>query len=147
AVPDRVHNGENLMMTRRKSPKGLIIPRRIGTPLLLLVLIAGVDTGARAAEEVSSPRGMLDMTKAAVVAPGDLSGPEKKAVAMLVEEVGPRSGVRWEVAPGLPDDAPVIAVGRDPALRAVGPRLEKCLARHPAPSGPEGYRLLTEGAD
>src|SRR4051794_37906157 len=142
--PD-VHTGEELMMTKRKTIEGL--PRRIGTPLLLLILIAGVDSGARAAEKASSPGGMLDLTKAVVVAPEDLSGPEKKALSMLLDEVGRRSGVRWEVAPTLPDHAPVIAVGQEPALRAKGPRLEEWLTRHPAPSGSEGYRLLSEGDD
>ena len=132
-------------MTRWKSSHG--VPRRIGTLLLLLILIAGVDSGARAAEEASSPRGMLDLTKAVVVAPKDLSGPETKGLSMLLEEVGRRSGVRWEVTATLPHDAPVIAVGQGPALSAKAPRLEEWLTRGPTTSGSEGYRILTEGDD
>jgi hypothetical protein len=90
---------------------------------------------------------MLDLRRAVVVAPEDLSGPEKKALAMLLEEVGRRSGIRWEVTPTLPGDAPVIAVGQGAALRAKDPRLEEWLARDPAPDGPEGYRIRTEGDD
>ena len=123
-------------MTRWKSSDG--VPRRIGTLLLLLILIAGVDSGARAAEEASSPRGMLDLTKAVVVAPTDLSGPEKKGLAMLVEEVERRSGVRWEVAPTLPAMPPSSRSGQDRALRAKDPRLEEWLARGPAPRAAGG---------
>jgi hypothetical protein len=132
-------------MTRWKSSDG--IPRRIGTLPVFLILIAGVGFGARAAEEASSPGDTLDLTRAVVVAPEDLSGPEKKAVAMLLEEVGRRSGVRWEVTPTVPDDAPVIAVGQGPALRAKAPRFGGWLARGPVPGGAEGYRILTEGED
>jgi hypothetical protein len=136
-------------MTRWKGSDD--IPRRIKTLRLLLtptlILIAGLDSGAKAAEGASSPRGMLDLTKAVVVVPEDLSGPEKKAVTMLVEEVGRRSGVRWEVKPTRSDDAPIIAVGQGPALSARDPRLEGWLARDPAPSGSEGYRILTRGDD
>jgi len=45
----------------------------------------------------------LDLAKAVIVTPGKLSGPEKKAVTMLVEEVEKRSQIRWERAqPGRP---------------------------------------------
>ncbi len=42
------------------------------------------------------------LTKAAVVAPKDLSPREQKAVTMLVEEVEKRTGVRWSVVPDKP---------------------------------------------
>ena len=38
----------------------------------------------------------LDLTGAAVVSPPGLSGPEAKAVTVLIEEVEKRSGIRWE---------------------------------------------------
>jgi len=40
----------------------------------------------------------LDLTGASVSAPADFTGPEKKAVAMLVDEVEKRSQVRWPLA-------------------------------------------------
>jgi len=61
------------------------------------------------------PLGALDLTRAAVAGPRDLSGPEAKAAAMLIEEVDRRSGVRWETTAG---DGPVvieIARGAGPA--------------------------------
>ena len=60
---------------------------------------------------------MLDLTKAVVVVPKGLSGPESKAVAMLVEEVERRTQVRWKVDQGWPEDgSPVVAVGTSAAL-------------------------------
>jgi hypothetical protein len=38
----------------------------------------------------------LDLTKAAVVSPAGLSTPETKAVALLLDEVEKRSGIRWQ---------------------------------------------------
>ena len=45
-----------------------------------------------------TPAAALDLTNAAVVSPPGLSGPEAKAVALLIEEVEKRSGIRWETA-------------------------------------------------
>jgi hypothetical protein len=44
----------------------------------------------------------LDLSGAVVVTPLKLSGPEEKAVTMLVEEVEKRTGIRWPVAPSAP---------------------------------------------
>ena len=41
----------------------------------------------------------LDLSRARVTAPATLSGPEAKAVAMLIDEVEKRSGVRWDGGP------------------------------------------------
>jgi len=45
-----------------------------------------------------TPAAALDLTNAAVVSPPGLSGPEAKAVTLLIEEVDQRSGIRWETA-------------------------------------------------
>jgi hypothetical protein len=84
-----------------------------------------------------------DFSHAVVVAPAALSGPEKKAVAMLVEEVEKRSQVRWQISPAWPADAEsVVVVGNEPALRsALGSRLEQ-VAAVPVAAGAEGYRLV-----
>jgi hypothetical protein len=44
-----------------------------------------------------APAAALDLTHATVVAPPGLSGPEDKAVALLIEEVDKRSGIRWDM--------------------------------------------------
>ena len=99
----------------------------------LLVSLMGV-TGAGAE---------LDLSKARVVVPGGMSGPEQKAVAMLVEEVARRSYVDWIVAEGGPaQSAPTVYVGQRSALTAAFPALAESL-----PLGtelkPEGFQIVT----
>jgi hypothetical protein len=58
----------------------------------------------------------VDLARAVVVAPAQLSGPERKALALLTDEVHKRTLVRWEVVHAWPaHSVPVIAVG--PASR------------------------------
>src|SRR5262245_55656493 len=54
----------------------------------------------------------LDLKNALVVSPPNLSGPEKKAVTMPIEEVEKRTHVRWPATTAWPSsNAPVIAIG------------------------------------
>src|SRR5262249_34295482 len=54
----------------------------------------------------------LDLTRAAVLTPPGLTGPEAKAVQMLVEEVEKRSWVDWRRTDTWPTDGtPVLLVG------------------------------------
>ena len=54
----------------------------------------------------------IDLSRAIVVVPDGLSGPENKAVRLLVEEVRKRSRIGWDVMIRWPSGAvPVIAVG------------------------------------
>src|SRR5437764_8731834 len=90
-----------------------------------------VPASGRAAE--------IDLTKAVVVAPAGLTKAERKAVAMLVDEVRKRTLVRWDVRAESPaDGTPVVAVWTARALPkgAVKPQ--------PAGEAKEGYRLFTE---
>jgi hypothetical protein len=68
----------------------------------------------------------LDLRDAVVVAPADISGPERKAVEMLIEEVEVRTLVRWEVGSTAPGGKPCIAVGKATAkgLPAEGYRIQ-----------------------
>jgi hypothetical protein len=59
------------------------------------------------------PLRAIDLTHAAVSAPRALSGPESKAVSMLIEEVDKRSGIRWET--GTAAVTIGIALGAGPA--------------------------------
>ena len=54
----------------------------------------------------------VDLTQAVVVTGTALSGPEKQAVRMLVEEVEKRTAIRWNVADNFPvGTIPAIVVG------------------------------------
>jgi hypothetical protein len=85
-------------------------------PIGIALLFACLRVAATAAAGAQSTP--LDFTHATVVTPKSLSGPEQAAVAMLIEEAGKRTGVRWNRAESWPDDrTPVIAVGRIGALK------------------------------
>src|ERR1700739_3526691 len=66
----------------------------------------------------------LELTNAVVVFPSNLTGPERKAVTMLVEEVEKRTRVRWPELSTWPATAEsavsVIAVGPKSRLDAFG---------------------------
>ena len=73
----------------------------------------------------------IDLTSAVVVAPADLSGPENKAVQMLIEEVEKRTQVRWRRVTAPPGEAvPYISINRAPEKRPL-PR--------------EGYQIKASG--
>jgi hypothetical protein len=89
---------------------------------------------ARAAE--------LDLRKAVVVAPEKLSGPERKALDLLTEEVRSRTLVRWEVAHAWPaDSVPVVAVGPAASLKEFAGRFAAGLEADPSVKQKEGYRI------
>ncbi|MBP9899965.1 MAG: hypothetical protein KBH45_00790 [Verrucomicrobia bacterium] len=84
----------------------------------------------------------LDLKNAVIVTPPDLSGPERKAVTMLVDEIEKRTQVRLPAMIVWPSsNAPVIAIGNRSMLREfAGPYSKEFLAVRKA-IGPEGYRL------
>jgi len=84
----------------------------------------------------------LDLRHAVIVEPAELSGPEKKAVRMLVEEVEKRTLVSWPELNTWPaSNAPVIVVGTIPALEHLA-QLPKRTAQETANArAPEGYQI------
>ncbi len=88
--------------------------------------------------------GMVDLTRAVVVAPEKASGPEAKAVRMLVEEVEKRSGVRFEVKSAWTgiEGRPVIAVARQGQLAGLDDRLKGL----DAAKGAEGFRIKVDAS-
>src|SRR5687767_13176754 len=92
---------------------------------------------------------LLDITRAVVVAPASAGKIEKKAVAMLIEEVERRTQTRWRVSAVWPaDGSPVIAIVRAANLRAMSATHAALLAPDGDSSRPEGYRLrvITTGS-
>ena len=96
---------------------------------------------------VGLPALSYDLTRATVITPPTVSGPEQKAVAMLVEETESRTLVRWPVAHTLPaGDSATIIVGRFAEVRTLlGARAPEAALNENA-VGPEGYQLITLGA-
>ena len=100
---------------------------------LIAILLLPFATASVAAGEAP-----LDLTHAVVVTPPKLSGPEDKAVTMLIEEVEKRTQIRWQRTDRWPNRAAaVIAVARSGTLTVM-----------PAgPEGgdkPEGFRIWTQ---
>jgi hypothetical protein len=88
------------------------------------------------------PVGMLDLTDAVVVTPAELSGTERKAVTMLVEEVQKRAAVHWTVVNAWPmGSAPVIAVGPASLRVAFDGRLAQKLDDGGPSHRAEGYQI------
>src|SRR5262249_13359854 len=92
---------------------------------------------------VQIPPDFVDLTSAVVVSPADLSSREKRAVAMLVEEVEKRSQVRWRTSESWPSDSTaVIVLGTPGSLSrlAAAPPLKP----DRGPLGAEGFRIRLE---
>ena len=85
---------------------------------MLLVASAMGPSGAQAMSQSSNE---LELSQAVLVTPADLSGPERKAVAMLLDEVEHRSRLRWVEAHEWPASGPVVAVTRREACYEVRP--------------------------
>src|SRR6266516_4263055 len=89
----------------------------------------------------------LNLAKAVIVSPANLSKQEKKALTLLVEEVEKRTLVRWDISSSWPaESTAVVAVGSVSRLAEfAGPYAEK-LAGGQRSIGVEGYHILVEKA-
>jgi len=114
--------------------------------LLSMASFAPPD-GRAQAQSLDAP---LDLTHALVVTPGNLTDVERKAVALLIEEVARRTQVRWLESHEWPADpkAPVIAVGPAPSFaQFAGPHADSIPAEVNGLPGPEGFRLRSVMAE
>src|SRR5690242_20012331 len=108
--------------------------RRLATFLALLLLVGLLP--ARAA----------DLSKAVVVAPANLAGPEKKAVDMLVDEVHKRTAIRWSVTETWPKgDEPVVAINPRWLLAAFAGQFADEVAKEPSDKA-EGFSIRGAGS-
>ncbi len=109
-------------------------------PLLALLCLAAIVHAGQAGE--------VDLRDAVVLVPPDLSGPERKAVTMLVEEVEERTQIRWPVDHAVPGERrPVVAVAPAAKTAAVAGELAGEFAVEPEQPGREGFRIRTREAD
>ena len=91
---------------------------------------------------VNVPCAALDLSKAVVVFPSDLSSTETKAVTMLVEEVEQRTQIHLPSSSEWPTSAKaVIAIGPAKALNSFAGPYAQELATDPGVQGAEGYRI------
>ena len=124
-------------------PKNGSRPFLVGLSLTLAFVFGFSEASSLADEPKGALGGMIDLTRAIVVAPDSLSPREKKAVAMLVEEVQKRTMVRWAQQGEIPKsvDAPVILVGRQETIRSLADSVKELPLKQD--SRPEGYQILT----
>ena len=88
----------------------------------------------------------LDLTRAVVLAPPGLNGPEAKAVQMLVEEVEARSLAHWTRATTWPEEAgAVVVVGPAEGVRRLLVDRGRAPGDDPGRGPREGYRIGVEG--
>lgn len=87
---------------------------------------------------------VVDLTQAVIVTPPGLTGPEKKAVAMLADEAEKRTQLRWKLSENWPaDPMPVIAVGQVTALQNLSNPSGAKFTGSDAKPHAEGYQIET----
>jgi hypothetical protein len=90
----------------------------------------------------------IDFTQATVVVPSATTSPERKALALLIDDVAARTLVSWEVTNGLPAAGPVIVLGRFSEVRLLLGARAADVDLHESDVGAEGYQIVTvEGPD
>jgi hypothetical protein len=113
------------------------------TPRIFLILCGALLSVAWTGSAALA--GALDLAKAVVVTPDNLSRQERKALDLLTDEVHKRTLVRWEIVHSWPaESVPVIAVGPVALLKQFAGPFAGRLADRPAVKGAEGFRLLVE---
>lgn len=119
----------------------MAVDRAMTCLAIAMLLFGGAGLPARARAAAAE----IDLTRAVIVVPDGLSGPEEKAVRVLVEEVEARSGIRWDVMLRWPTgEVPVVAVGPLRLLRAeAGPLREHIPPRPAAGNARDGYTIRT----
>jgi hypothetical protein len=119
----------------------------VGAGLMSVSGLAGFGPGVAVAGSPaqSSPSTELNLNNAVVVAPLTLSARERRAVQLLVEEVGKRTQLHWTVAEEVsPEQSPAVVVGSRQALRESPSGLVKSLISASGPAlAAESYRLRT----
>jgi len=109
--------------------------------LIAVILIGGLaaQDGAMADE--------VDLSRAVVVVPDGLSGPEAKAVNLLVEEVKARSRIGWDVSIRWPTGTvPVIAVSPARLIGSLESRYRPLFGSEANADGKESFRIRTVDA-
>src|ERR1019366_7326970 len=84
----------------------------------------------------------VDLSNAVLMSAPNLSGPQRKALVMLVEEVEKRTGIRWQETTNWPaSDVPVVIPGLRAGFGGFAGAYAKDRQSLPAANGAEGYQL------
>ena len=96
---------------------------------------------AREPRAIAAP---IDLSRAVIVVPDGLSGPENKAAWLLVEEVRNRTRLEWPVSIRLPTrDVPVIALGPARLFESLPRQLRERIPALAPAKEKEGFRIRT----
>ena len=96
----------------------------------------------KSGSNLSNQSNLMDLSGATVVVPSGLSGPEKKAIVMLVEEVEKRTQICWQCAETWPSEkGAVIAVGPASALGNFAGEYADEISKDGESNAAEGYRI------
>src|SRR5262245_5900916 len=116
--------------------RGGLMKERINPGLIILILTVFVMFGRPEMGKVAgSQQPAIDLTQAVIVTPQNFSGPENKAVEMLIEEVEKRTQLRWTCVKQLPNEGtPSISIDRAPIK-----------GESKSPLVREGYQIKTSG--
>jgi hypothetical protein len=112
------------------------------TALLLQMLLFA------ASGPLSTSAGEVDLSRAVVVVPDGLSGPELKAVQLLVDSVRERSRIGWSVMLRWPadDNVPVVAVGPGRLFDSFPIQFRQLVASQTLEKAKEGFRIQTHAS-
>ncbi len=106
-------------------------------------ILAGVIVLFAAENRAQAAEPKIDLTHASIVTPARLDYREKKAVAMLVEEIQKRTSVRLLVRSDWPAElgSPVILVGRNEVIRKEFPQAFEGKIALNVPQKPESFAI------
>ena len=114
-----------------------------GVAVFLWLTVVALATLAPVKAAESGVGGRIDLTNAPLVLPPGLTGPEKKAATMLVEEAEKRSQIRWPISDRLPEAGrPAVVLGQRAALVRSFPTLAEKLAGE-GDRRAEGYQIIS----
>lgn len=119
-----------------------MIPAKVSLIAIFYTIFAAISTVFGQAVALAPE---VDLTKAVIVAPANLSARENKAVTVLAEEVEKRTQIRLPRSSSFPTDAiPVISVLPSSALKNFAASYAPQVAAERGANSAEGYRIRVE---
>ena len=105
-----------------------------------IILFAGMALVALSSSAQIAP-GQIDLTKATIIAPGKLAGPEAKAIEMLLDEIAKRTRIQLPIVTKQKSRGPTISIGLASTLLRTAEL--SALAVDPKWNTAEGYLIVT----